>query len=248
MSEDANEMNNWRQFQGTELGSLMAGLYGNKNRPKISYPKPAQKKMQEQKQFIPGGAKPSAADPRKVTRNAVNMVVPRPSGTRKENVRPIDVIARRRGNTHIQVEMDDIRMRQAHYRPAYTQPFSAEAEKERLSQICTYKGGKGLPEGLTFPVGEMPLEIAARRKEEERWAAVKAKRGGGQGGGQTQTQRAPRQASEAEQMASLIEGEIEERRCYLKEMRDLGALRPEQERALTNEIARKVQELQAVDM
>ncbi|KAJ1392551.1 hypothetical protein B484DRAFT_281191 [Ochromonadaceae sp. CCMP2298] len=242
MSEDADQ-NNWRQFQGTELGSLMSSIYGNKNRPKISYPKPRSKAPTEPKQFIPGGANPNAADPRKVTRTAVTLCVPRPAGNRKENVRPIDVMRGRRAGSTIQVEMEDTKMRMAHYRPAYTQPISAEEEKERLSQICTYKGGKGLPQELTFPAGEMPLEIAARRREQERWEAIKAKRGGGQG-----ATRAPRQVSEGEQMAQLIQGEIEERRSYLQEMRGLGALRPEQERALTNEIARKVQELQAVDM
>ena len=80
--EKEEEMNNWKQFQGTELGSLMSSIYGNQNRPKINYPKPKTKPMtkeQMEKGFHYAGSKPGASDPRKVTRTNVKVNVPIPA-------------------------------------------------------------------------------------------------------------------------------------------------------------------------
>ena len=77
---EVEEMNNWKQFQGTELGSLMSSIYGNQNRPKISYPKPKTKPMTKEqmaKGFQYVGAKPDAADPRKSTRRDVKINRPK---------------------------------------------------------------------------------------------------------------------------------------------------------------------------
>lgn len=116
-----------------------------------------------------------------------------------------------------------------------------------MNQIFTFKGGKGLPTELTHPEGEMPLEVASKRKEMERMDAVRLKRGlapnraapsaGGRG-------RAP--LSENEQLAEHISSEIEERRQHLEEMLELGQLKPEKERQLRAEIATKVRELQSL--
>lgn len=242
-------MDNWKQFHGTELGSLMSQIYGNQNKPKINYPKlQTRKAVEAPKTFIPGGAKQEAEDPRKATRRVVNIAVPKNFKEKGDSVNPIDVINRRRSAESIKQEIDEIKLRQTHYRPAYRQPISGDEEKERLNQIFTFKGGKGLPTELTHPEGEMPLEVASKRKEMERMDAVRTKRGlapnrpgagavGGRG-------RAP--LSENEQLAEHISSEIEERRQHLEEMLELGELRPEKERQLKAEIAAKVRELQSL--
>ena len=144
---------NWRQFQGTELGPVMARLYGNENRPVINYPKPKSKKFEPHPTFIPGGASHNATDPRKTTRNYVNIDIPIPTGGKmRTKFSMVDAIPKRRGEETIQKEMDDIRMRQAYYRPAHSQATSSDMEKDKLAQICQYKGGKGLPEELTVSI------------------------------------------------------------------------------------------------
>ena len=37
--EKENNLENWKQFRGTELGSLLGQIYGNENKPTIKYPK-----------------------------------------------------------------------------------------------------------------------------------------------------------------------------------------------------------------
>lgn len=252
MAEEG-DMNNWKQFQGTELGSLMSQIYGNQNKPKINYPslKSKSTKPIEHKTFIPGGGKIDAEDPRKATRRIVNIDVPRNFNARNENVKPIDVINRRRSADVIKSEIDEIKMRQSHYRPANVKPISGAEEKERLNQIFTYKGGKGLPKDLTHPEGEMPLELEFRRKEAERADAVRIKRGLAPKSGMlaingNAARKAAAPMSESEQLAEHIRAEIEERRVHLEEMKAIGALKPEKERHLKLEIARKVAELEAI--
>lgn len=233
-------MDNWKQFQGTELGSLLGSIYGNQNRPKINYPKPKQRAPMEKKDFIPAGAKLEAVDPRKATRKCISIAVPKLSGRNElevENIKPIDVIPRRKNLGAIQFELDDIRMRQEHYRPAHVRPIHSEPEKDRLSQIFTHKGGKGLPEGLTLPVSEAPFEVEERNREKERWDNIRKKRG-------QLIIPAPKVAiSQDELLARQIQAEIEERTQYIEEMRQLNALRPAQERTLMRELQQRVDEL-----
>jgi len=241
------EMNNWKQFHGTELGSLMSQIYGNQNKPKINYPKLQTKKATEPpKLFLPGGGNPEAEDPRKATRKIVNIDVPKNFGREKGNsVKAIDVVYKRRSAESIKAEMDEMKQRQRHFRPAHVQPISGDAEKERLNQIFQFKGGKGLPQELTHPIGEMPLEVESRRKEMERMDAVRNKRGNAlPRPAPTRHVKAP--LSEKEQFADHISKEIDERREHLLEMKELGMLKPEKERQLKNEIAQKLQELESL--
>eukprot|EP01031_Cornospumella_fuschlensis_P027543 gene27543-33267_t len=233
-------MDNWKQFQGTELGGLLGSIYGNQNRPKINYPKPAKAKTTGPKaDFIPGGAKPTASDPRQATRKPVAVVVPKPvRKDSEENLKPVDLIYHRRNANQIKTELDEIKMRQEHYRPAFTKAISSDAEKERLNQICTYKGGKGLPEGFTLPVGEMPLEIAERRKERERLEQMRIRRGGA-------VARPAAALSVDEQMAEQISAEIESLRQHIADMQGMG-MKPEEERRLRMELSKKVNELNAI--
>ena len=137
MDEDSTN-DNWRQFQGTELGSLMSQLYAG-NKPKINYPKPKARKSldtQPQGNFIV--AKVGATDPRKATKTDADIAIPafgRKSSHAEPRFHAVDAIPRRRNEAAIKSEMDDIKMRQAYYRPAHTQAVSSESEKQRLSEI-----------------------------------------------------------------------------------------------------------------
>jgi hypothetical protein len=240
--DEEESMDNWKRFQGTELGSLLGSIYGNPNRTKINYPKPkAMQIVHDKKEFIPGGAKLNASDSRKATRRNVKVAVPKPVGNRhenQENIKPVDYIPRRRGVASIQQELDDIRMRQEHYRPAFVKPVSVVAEKDRLTQIFTFKGGKALPEELTMPVGEAPFEVQNRRKEIERLNTIRQKRG------LTVVRSGSQRAmSTDEEFAQQIQREIEERAQHLEDMRQIG-LKPVQEKVMMRELAQRVDELQ----
>jgi hypothetical protein len=149
MSYDNGEekLDNWKQFQGTDLGSLMGSIYGNENRPKINYPKPKGKPNSRAptEPFLPGGAKAGASDPRKVTRVDKKVTVPSVGGgsSLSRTYAKVDIIPHRRSEKNSKAEIDEIMMRQFHYRPAHVVALSTDAEKEKYSQICTFKGGKG---------------------------------------------------------------------------------------------------------
>lgn len=249
-NDESENMDNWKQFQGTELGSLMASIYGNQNKPKINYPKPKVKAFDPDKEkgFRCCGSKPNADDPRKTTRRDVKVNVPRLNGGRtRGDYKQIDFVPKRRNAEKIQEEMEDITMRMQRYRPAHTRNISSDAERERLSQINTYKGGKGLPVGLTLPVGETPLERAEKVKEMGRVNAVKEKRLGLPAGSLSQGKEQPyigkKLRSTDEMYAEQIVEEIEERRLYLEEGKQQGYLKPGQEIELKSEISRKLEEL-----
>ena len=201
------------------------------------------KSFEAPKSFIPGGAKIDASDPRKATRRNVQVDVPKVAQRGpSRSYKAIDLIDRRKSADVIKTEIDDIQLKQSRYRPAYVQPISADSEKDRLSQVFTFKGGKALPDELTNPVGVAPFEIAAKKKEQERLQSIRLKRGGS-------LRRGPRTApvlSVEEQLAEQIRSEIDERTQHLHEMRALGV--KDKETALKAEIARKVAELKSLKL
>lgn len=240
---DADEpMDNWRQFQGTELGSLLGSIYGAQ-KPKINYPKPKlQRNVAKPQEFIPGGASIHSSDPRKSTRRQVDVAVPKLTGGRtlsNQEIQPIDIIPRRKSADVIQVELDEIRLRQERYRPANVIPISSDTEKDRLSQIFTFKGGKGLPEELTMPVGDCPFEVIERKKERARLDAIRVKRG--LAVVSNTSAKTPLSANEL--LAQQITEEINERANHLEDMRKIGGLKPQQEALLLSDIAAKRHEL-----
>jgi hypothetical protein len=245
MSEDGEEkLENWKQFHGTELGGLMTKIYGNEGRPKINYPKPKQKKPSEVKEtFLPCGGKPGAQDPRKSTKRDVKVAVPKLGKKSGSGYSAIDCVPRRRNEDVIRDELDEIAMRRAHYRPAHTKAVSTDAEKDKYSQICTFHGGKGLPEQLTQPVGEAPFEIQAKKKEAERMKNLRSKY---RRGGPEPEVRAPTQLSHQETLAQQITEEINERCDHLKEMTELGASARETA-TIRAEIAQRVADLKKLD-
>lgn len=242
------KLDNWKQFQGTELGSLMSQLYGKQNRPAINYPKPnVKREFKPEKGFIPGGAAAGAEDPRKSTMRK-DVKIAKPTFRRRTIddecvVHPVDQIAHRRSENVIKVELDDMKMRQNYYRPAFTQPVSSEEEKERLSQICTYKGGKALPMNCVLPTGEAPFEMAAKARQENMALKHRLQRTG-----ESAVKQAPKGVISAEEQLTIqICQEIDERREFLEEMKASGGLSAEREAAVRSEIAQRLREVKELN-
>jgi hypothetical protein len=244
------KMDNWKQFQGTDLGSLMGSIYGNENKPKINYPKPKAraKAAPPTEPFLPGGAKAGATDPRKATKVDKKVNVPsvgRGSGGRAYS--KVDFIPHRRCEHTSKAEIDEIVMRQQHYRPAHVKAVSTEAEKDKYSQICTFKGGKGLPAEMIHPQGEAPFERAEKKREQERIRESRDKHAikRGQHIAAAPVRAAP-QLSHHENLATQISGEIQERCDHLDEMAGMGASQAEMA-AVRKEISKRVAELKVLE-
>lgn len=240
-TDETQQLDNWKQFQGTELGSLMSQIYGSK-RNTIIYPKVKVKQFNPTEKYIPFQSST------KVIKKDVNVKVPKLTGRKNsendiipQNC-PINLIPRRKHQDVIEKELDVIRFKQSHYRPAHTKAISSDHEKERLSQICEYKGGKILPAELVNVVSDAPFEIMAKKKELERIEAAKLKRG-------ISTRKTSQQSvlSETEQLAEQISREIEERRQYINEMKSLNALSRHDETRILMEISTRVNELKTID-
>jgi hypothetical protein len=95
---------NWKQFQGTELGSLLSGIYGNK--PKIVYPKlnrvSSGSTIENREGWRPTINKPTAVDPRKTTRRPIDLIVPKMKGGKShKSLALIDCIPRRKNENVI---------------------------------------------------------------------------------------------------------------------------------------------------
>lgn len=239
---------NWKQFQGTELGSLMSQIYGGTNKPAINYPKPKTKAFKPEKSYLPLGNNADSSDPRKSTKREVKLNVPKLGGqkhTEAEDILPIQVIPRRKAESVIMKELDDIRMRQEKYRPAYVQPISSDKEKDRLSQIFTYKGGKCLPSELVNPISEAPFEIKIRQDEAERVDKLRAKRGLPP---KHSSYSSASKMSSSEVLAEQISKEINERREYIESMTKLGLLSTSEEHKIKSEITQRIKELQNLDV
>jgi hypothetical protein len=215
-----NEPEHWKQFQGTQLGGLLSGIYGS-NRPVINYPKP----KKSSNSFIPGavkfnsgGGKVGSTDPRKSTRRSTdNLIVPKVNGRsgRNENVyHPIDLLDRRKGADAIKLECDKEVDRQRHYRPGNFKSTSSDAEKDRLSQIFTFHGGKILPSDVSAPKTLAPFEIAQQKKEFDGRNNVRLSRGL-KPKNSNKMNINTKSLSTSETMADQISSEIQERSDYL---------------------------------
>jgi hypothetical protein len=226
MADDDDEFNpTWQSFRGSpELGGLLTALYGNP-RATINYPKPKQGSP-----FTPTTTFNSSGATRgfSTTRRNVAVAVPRVGGggsgsgsgssSSPTRLAPVDCIARRRQASRIQEELEQAKEQQRHYRAPVAHRAAGDSEKERLSQIFGYKGGKALPEELTCPAGDAPFEIMAKKRERERLAKVLERRN--PFGASCPT--APAPLSELEQLKEQIASEINERRAFLQDMRALG--------------------------
>lgn len=234
------EQENWQQFRGSELGGLLSNIYGAP-KVQINYPKLSKKKFEPTESFNSSGAK--AHQP---TKRNVTVAVPR-VGLEKSKSRPsvsaVDCIARRKQESIIKAEIDDARMRQNYYRPAHKQSIG-DHEKERLNQICQYKGGKILPDDLAYPVSDTPMEVAAIKKENERQSMM-ADRRHPRKSSHSQAPLASNMSS-LEQMKEQVAGEINERIVHLESMRDMG-LSSKDEIRIRSEISSRVSELKKLN-
>ncbi|GMH62794.1 hypothetical protein TrRE_jg1379 [Triparma retinervis] len=86
------------------------------------------------------------------------------------------LLAKRRAAEECRQAIDDAEMRQSAYRPPNMNAFSADAEKDRLSEVFTHKGGRALPSELTHPVGPAPSEVRQRVAEQRRIDEARATR------------------------------------------------------------------------
>jgi len=262
---EEHEEENWRQFAGSELGTLWSGIYGTKKDAcrRINYPVLSTKTKKSgvfdpsKVRFLPVNSKVTegATDPRKTSRRAVTVACPKPSkeggGGGKENQGHLLLLGvpRRRNEETIRAELEEIKLKAEHYRPAYVRPIGTEEEKERFSQICTHKGGKGLPKAAgMMPVGEAPFELANRKAQAERNEALYVKRHGARphqscSSSSSSSSSAVNTMSVNEQLAEQIAQEIDERMTYLDDMRTMGKLSKKDEVKLKIEISSRVQEL-----
>ncbi|CAE7829603.1 unnamed protein product, partial [Symbiodinium microadriaticum] len=174
----------------------------------------------------------------------VKVTVPKP-GHRNSGPKysAIDCVPRRRGEDTIRDEVDEIKLRRAHYRPAHTRAVSTDAEKDKYAQICSFHGGKGLPAEMIQPIGEAPFELEAKRKEAERMKKLQSKYRRGPDPAMATT---PKQLSHREQLATQLTEEINERVEHLKEMTELGTTAREMA-AMRTEIAQRVADLKKLD-
>ena len=232
------EPENWEQFRGSEVGGLLSNIYGTE-KTVVRYPRLFQKKIDPTKSCESTGTKIRDKAKRK-GRVSVPKV-----GLEKSSlplIAAVDSIARRKKESIIKVELDEIRSRQNFYRPAYRHSIG-DQEKEKLSQICQCKGGKILPEDLAYPITKTPLEVAAILVDNQKRL-------------QFQERRLPTQLpdkglcppvlSQLEQMKEQVAGEISERTMYLQDLRNAG-LRPPNDSRIRSEISLRLRELRKMN-
>lgn len=222
----------------------MTQIYGGRTSApsKINYP--ALKKKKESS-FSPASSFVSSGKPLQnrasLPANKIKVRVPsftNPSSTVITKSALVDAIPKRRSGDVIRSELEEIRLRQQHYRPPLAKAVSSEGEKERYSQICAYKGGKGLPAELLQPTGEAPFEAAARLRDQNRWEEMKGRHN------PHIEKRGASKMSIQEETAQQIAAEINERRVHIGEMKALGRLSAVEETKLLGEVAVRVRELE----
>lgn len=173
----------WRAFRhDTEAGRLLARLYGNANnnntKPKISYPILKTKSGTNRNQPLHHGARwrsvgpPNTRDPTEKRYDRVKAAsVPVPRFDRnkfKPGTLPsaVDRMPHRRSQKLCSNDVTNGRENRAAYRPPRQGAIYSEAEKKKLSEINTYRGGKILPTDLTHPIAPLPSEIQKSQREE----------------------------------------------------------------------------------
>lgn len=255
-NDEYEKLENWKQFQGTELGGLLKSIYGQQ-RPKVVLPKPKGGAKPLPPYMIPAGG---LNDPRKCTKKQVNVAVPKFSGRTQSSsseeeeysfmkYHALAAIPRRRSENIIRNEIEEIKFRQEHYRPGNVKAISSDAEKDRLAQMFIHHGAKTsiLPKAFGLqPVGEAPFERIEKLKEQELRDNFRIKRGLKPNNNKVITQ----QLSANEQLAEQISMEINERNDFLKELRaaNTGTKPSQQELQIMAEISQRVRELKEIDI
>jgi len=214
--KDTFNGDNWKAFKNTEVGNLLARLYGEK-RPsevKVNYPKPKQKEnvaSKNKQRWREVNSKEGSRDPRICLfdrKKAHSVKVP--SFTNKGEQKflsAVEYIPRRVKQTVCQENVETNKNLKRHFRPAYTPSFSEESEKCRLSTIFSEKGGKALPNELLYNP-----KINKSCRDSVYKGAIQ----------QHISEDSPNCKSPRGQLIEQIEREILERREYQIEMEKLG--------------------------
>ena len=167
----------WKTFgTDTAAGRALRSLYGSGRRAQLSVKAPRPKQgakldAEARGSFIPGGAKPGAADPRsaKLDRAAMRSVELPPDyaqEARWERMRPalIDVHPGKRRTAEGIAEAERL-AEQAADRPVQSmgRAVATDYEKRRLQLQFQFKGGKALPYAASRDalVGEVPMSLVA---------------------------------------------------------------------------------------
>jgi hypothetical protein len=113
----------------------MHQLYGASYKPKINYPTLKTRKGggPNNNSWMPNNKNSHAVDPRTAKFNkqkALAVKVPKSKQTR-HGYAAVDLVPKRRSADDCNQFIDDINMRTSAYRPAHTQAYSSNDEKER---------------------------------------------------------------------------------------------------------------------
>lgn len=241
----------WKNFDtSSEAGRLLRQIYGSKG-PPVNVPLPRQSKTSRVPKdgWRPVSNRVDQVDPRKATRSLKNersVKAPRPI-RQGSSYAAIDFVEKRKTGSVIHSEIEDMKMRVESYRPPHQRPVD-EAEKCRFSEVCAYRGGKGLPAEMTAVTMEvLPSEQLAKLKEQERLDQVRRRRAG------LPEHDAPAPGPKCGPLggtrgalAETIVAEIEERRQHLSDMDAMGT-RSKNEREIAIEIQNRVTELRRLD-
>lgn len=242
-------MNEWRAFRhDTEAGRLLARLYGVDNRSNttnISYPTLKAKQNPNNQQPLRHDAQwrsvgaPHTRDPtdkRYDRAKAAKVPVPKFGRNKIDSARSsaVDRIPHRRSARSCSNEVANGRKQSGAYRPPRQNDIYSEAEKEKLSEINTYRGGKILPADLTHPVAPLPSEIEKRQREADRLR-------------KSQSQMDEPHASQSSStLFDQILNEINERRAWQSEMEVIGEGGKSRQKTV-EEISARVKELHRID-
>ena len=234
----------WRAFRhDTEAGRLLARLYGVDNRSSttnIKYPKlkpNQQQPLHHDAQWRSVGA-PHTRDPtekRYDRAKAQAVPVPKFGRNKIDSTRSsaVDRIPHRRSAQSCSNEVANGRKQSGAYRPPRQNVIYSEAEKEKLSEINTYRGGKILPTDLTHPVAPLPSEIEKRQREADRLR-------------KSQMDEPHASQSSSSTLFDQILNEINERRAWQSEMEVIGAGGKSRQKTV-EEISARIKELHRID-
>lgn len=182
---------------------------------------------------------------------ALSVSVPKFQKKSQYTFAPVDFIPKKRAVDDCKEFLDDVEMRQLAYRPPNVNAYSADAEKERLSEVFTHKGGMALPKELTHPVGPVPSEVRQRLFEQQRIDEARATRRARLNGGvdPMAKEEAPVQVdtrTHKDHLFDQIYSEITDRRNHQEAMEVAGGGKDTRKKTAA-EISSRLSKLSALD-